>query len=197
MPEANDVVAGFQIAAHALGFFRVDSLYTSAQVASIIKFWTALKNHARLVVPSYGNMADLFVAGEIVAATPGWSAVNSFAAAKGDHKVEHTVPAEGAASFCDAYMIPQGAPDTDAAYAFINEAFTPEAQAQEANYLVQGAVNPKAVPLMSAATRGLYPYDQIERVLTAKAPLVAIPVKVPSGYASFTDWNTAWEAFKA
>ena len=193
----DDIVAAFVIGAHALGIFNASSLYTPSQVTKIIGFWSQLKKNARLIIPSYGNMADLFVAGEIVAATPGWSAVNTFAAQKGDHHVSHTIPTEGAATFCDGFMIPSGAPDPDVAYAYINEAFSPEAQAQEAEQLVQAVVNPKAVPLMNSATRALYPYDQIDAVLTSRAPLEAIPVKVPSGYASFADWETAWTAFKA
>ncbi len=193
----DDVVAAIVIGAHVLGIFRVDSLYTPSQLNQIIAFWTELKKNARLVIPSYGNMADLFVAGEIIAATPGWAAVNNFAAGKGDTHVQHTVPKEGSATFSDAYMIPQGATDLDTVYGFINEAFSPEAQAQEAENLVQGAVNPKAVDLMTPETRALYPYAQIDQVLTTSAPLEAIPVKVPSGHANFDDWNKAWESFKA
>jgi spermidine/putrescine transport system substrate-binding protein len=193
----DDPVAAIVIGAHVTGVFRADSNYTKAQLDKIIAFWTKLKKNARLIVPSYGNMADLFASGEIIAATPGWAAVNSFAAAKGDKTVKHVAPAEGSASFCDAFMIPNGAKDTDAVYAYMNEAFSLEAQAQEAQNLVQAAVCPKAVPLMNAATRALYPYDQIEQVLTKTAPLEAIPSKVPTGRMSFDDWNKAWEKFKA
>ncbi len=193
----DDPVAAIVIGAHALGIFRTDSRYTHAQLNQIIGFWSRLKKNARLIIPSYGNMADLFVAGEIVAASPGWAAVNSFAAAKGDTNVKHTLPKEGSATFCDAFMIPAGATNVDTVYAYINEAFSPEAQAQEAENLVQAVVNPKAVPLMNSATRSLYPYDKIDQILTTSAPLEAIPVTVPSGYASFADWNTAWESFKA
>jgi spermidine/putrescine transport system substrate-binding protein len=193
----DDPVAAIVIGAHVLGIFRVDTLYTMAQLDSIIAFFRELKKNARLVIPSYGNMADLFVAGEIVAATPGWAAVNSFAAAKGDNNVKHTLPSEGSAMFCDAFMIPSGAQNVDTVYAFINEAFSPQAQAQEAENLVQAAVNPQAVALMSADTRALYPYDQIDKLLTNSAPLEAIPATGASGYATFDDWNKAWEAFKA
>lgn len=99
--------------------------------------------------------------------------------------------------FCDAFFIPTGAQNVDTVYQFINLAFSPEAQAQEAANLVQAAVNPKAVDLMDAATKSLYPYDQIDQLLTASAPLEAIPAQGASGYASFDDWNKAWESFKA
>jgi spermidine/putrescine-binding protein len=193
----DDPVAAIVIGAHAVGVFRADSRYTPAQLDKIIAFWTALKKNARLIVPSYGNMADLFASGEIVAATPGWAAVNSFAAAKGDKTVKHVAPSDGSATFCDAFFIPNGAGGTDAVYAYINEAFSLQAQAQEAESLVQAAVCPKAVPLMDKATRALYPYGDLVHILTKTAPFEAIPTKVPKGYATFDDWNKAWEKFKA
>jgi spermidine/putrescine-binding protein len=193
----DDPVAAIVIGAHAVGVFRADSRYTQAQLAKIIAFWKTLKKNARLIVPSYGNMADLFASGEIVAATPGWAAVNSFAAAKGDKSVKHTTPREGSATFCDAFFIPNGAKDTDAVYSYINEAFSLEAQAQEATNLVQAAVCTGAVKLMDKATRALYPYAQLKQILTHSAPFEAIPAKVPKGYATFDDWNKAWEKFKA
>lgn len=193
----DDPVAAIVIGAHVLGIFRVDSLYTTPQLNAIISFWSDLKKNARLIVPSYGNMADLFVAGEIVAATPGWAAVNSFAASKGLMSVKHTLPSEGSAMFCDAFFIPSGASNVDTVYAFINQAFSAEAQAQEAANLVQAAVNPAAVALMDPATKALYPYDKINDLLNTSAPLEAIPAAGATGYASFDDWNKAWESFKA
>jgi spermidine/putrescine transport system substrate-binding protein len=193
----DDPVATVVIGAYALGMYRADSLYTPDQLGQIMDFWTQMKSNARLIIPSYGNMADLLASGEIVAGTPGWAAVNSFAADKGDDAVKHTVPKEGAATFCDAYMIPAEAPNPDTAYAFINEAFTPQAQAAEAAYLVQACVVPEALDLMDPATKALYPYDQIEELLTTTAPLEAIPAQVPSGYANYQDWVKGWEGVKA
>lgn len=193
----DDSIAAIRIGAHATGLFRIDALYTKSQLDKIIAFWQRLRKNARLIVPSYGNMADLFNAGEIVAATPGWAAVNSFAAAKGKKTVKHVAPKEGSATFCDAFMIPSGAKDLDAVYAYINEAFAPKAQAQEAEFLVQAAVAPKAVPLMTRQTRALYPYGDIAKVLTKSAPLSGVPVKVPKGYTTVDDWNAAWQRFKA
>jgi spermidine/putrescine transport system substrate-binding protein len=193
----DDVVAAIVIGAHVLGIFRADSLYKQDQLNNIIKFWLEMKKNARSIIPSYGDVADQYVAGEIVASTPGWAAVNKFASQKGMKTVRHAIPEEGSTTFCDGYFIPQDASNVDTVYAYINEALSPEAQAQEANILVQGVVNPKAVPLMDPETRALYPYDQIDSILTKSAPLEAIPVKVPGGYANFADWNDAWEKFKA
>lgn len=193
----DDAAPAIIIGAHVVGIFRADSLYTHSQLSKIIAFWQRMKANARLIVPSYGNMGDLLAAGEIVAAAPGWAAVNTFAAAKGDHTVQHVLPKEGSANFCDAYMIPSGSSGLDPVYEFINLAFSPQAQAQEAANLAQAAVVPAAVDLMDSATRTLYPYRDIQKVLTQSAPIVALPVKAPAGYATFSDWNAAWQAFKA
>jgi spermidine/putrescine transport system substrate-binding protein len=193
----NDPVATVVIGAYTLGIYRADSLYTEDQLNQIMDFWRQMKANAKTILNDYGQMGDLLASGEIIAGTPGWAAVNSFAAAKGDDAVKHTVPKEGAATFCDAYMIPAEAPNADTAYAFINEAFTPQAQAAEAAYLVQACVVPDALPLMDSATRQLYPYDDIEELLTKTAPLEAIPAQTPSGYVNYQDWVKAWEGVKA
>ena len=193
----DDLIGSIVIGAHVKGFFKTDSLYTPDQAKQIMSYWTELKKNARTIIPSFGNMADQFVAGEIIVGVPGWAAVNNFAAGKGDKTVAHTVPQEGAAAFTDGYMIPPDAPEMDTVYAWINQALTPEVQAQTAEFLVQGAVTPAAVPLMSPETAALYPYDQIDDVLTNQAPLEAIPVDAPSGYVSWEEWNKIWTAFKA
>jgi spermidine/putrescine transport system substrate-binding protein len=193
----DDILSTMVIGAHAVGVFRYDSLYTTEQVAKVMAFWTAMKKNARLIVPSYGNMADQFQAGEITVGVPGWAAVNAFAGAKGYNSVKHTIPKEGANSFVDGYMIPSGAPEIDTAYAYINEALTPEVQAQTAEYLVQACVVPEALSLMSQDSQDLYPYAQISEMLTTNSPLAAVPVVVPSGYADYAYWNQAWETFKA
>jgi spermidine/putrescine transport system substrate-binding protein len=193
----DDSVTIVVIGARVLGFFRTDSLYTPDQLNQIMDFWREMKANARLIVPSYGNLADQLVAGEIVAGTPGWAAVNSFAADKGNDAVKHAIPEEGAANFCDSYMIPAGSQETDSAYAFINQALSPEAQAQEAAFLVQAAVVPEAVDLMDPATKALYPYDRIDEILTDQAPLRAIPAEAPGEFTTYQDWSKAWEQVKA
>jgi len=194
----DDVIASVVIGAHIVGVFRQTSLYTPAELKKIIAFWSALKKNARSIISSFGDMSDQFVAGDIVAAIPGWSAVGSFAAAKGKDTIKHTVPKEGAQTFLDAFFVPAGAKNTDAVYAYINEALTPEVQAQAADTLSQGIVNPKAVGLMKPTTRAISPYGSINHIFTKAAPLPAIPVVgVPKGYTSVSDWVKAWEAFKA
>ena len=137
------------------------------------------------------------VAALAVAAASGFtSGGSSTSLSKGTIKVGYGNNLTGFLAVHDK-LISNGAKDTDVVYAYINEAFSLEAQAQEAQTLVQAAVCPGAVKLMDKATRALYPYGQLTQILTKAAPLEVIPANVPKGYATFDDWNKAWEKFKA
>jgi hypothetical protein len=81
-------------------------------------------------------------------------------------------------------------------YAFINECLTPPMQAQEAGYLQAGVTTVHGAAAVSAPNRVYVPYNDVTS-LFVKAPLFGLPFNPPSGYASFTDWNNAWESVKA
>ncbi len=193
----DDPEAATWIGAHILGTFNIESKYTARQLKDIIALWRQFKKQARSIAPSYGDAADLFVAGEVIAVVPGWAAVNSFAAGKGLKTVKTILPKEGGASFCDSWFIPPDAKDTDAVYAWIDYTLTPLVQARGSEYLVAGTVTPAAVPLMNSATRSLYSYGSVSKLFQA-APLPAIPLFSPGKrYTRLSDWHDAWEAFKA
>jgi spermidine/putrescine-binding protein len=193
----DDPAAAVWIAAHSLNMFNLPSKYTASDLKKFMAWWKPFKAQARSIAPSYGDVADQFVAGEIDVAVPGWAAVNSFAAGKGMKTVKTTLPKEGGASFCDSWFIPPDAKDTDSAYAWINYTLTPGMQAKAQAYEVAGTVTPAAVPLMDAATRSLYPYGNVKKLFAA-APLPGIPVLSPGPkYTRLSDWQDAWEAFKA
>jgi len=192
----DDLLAAFSIGAKILGFANVDNLYTRKQLDQIMALYRRFKKNARVVAPSYGDLADLFVAGEIVASIPGWAAVNNFAADKGKKTVKDVIPAEGSLSFVDSYFIPPKAKDVDTVLAFIDHTLTPRVQTAQAKSLSAGVVRPDAVPLLEPAVRKLYPYGKINEIFK-KAPIFGIPVKPPKGFVDFAEVTEAWTAFKA
>jgi spermidine/putrescine transport system substrate-binding protein len=192
----DDMSASIHMGALITGVFRDDSLYTKEQLDEIIEVWKELKKNARSIAPSYGDLAEQFASGEIVAAMPGWSAVNVFAADKGKTTIMHTIPEEGGHAYADAWFIPPDSDDVDTVYAFINESLTPEVQAEQAKSLAAGVVIPDAVPMLDPGVAALYPYEELE-ALFEKAQLIAVPFDPPEGYVSFADWLDAWTAFKA
>lgn len=192
----DDMRGAIHIGALVLGIANVNSYYTKSQLNDILGFWGKVKANARSIAPSYGDLAEQFVSGEIVAAAPGWAAVNGFAAAKGDSNVKHVIPREGGYAYCDTWFIPPDSKDTDAVYAFINESLAPRVQAQGAIALDAGVVAPKAVSMLDKTTRDYYPYASLAAFLR-RVTLPGVPYTAPKGYVTYSDMQTAWEAFKA
>jgi hypothetical protein len=62
--------------------------------------------------------------------------------------------------------------------------------------LQAGVTTVKGAAAVAAPNRVYVPYNNVQS-LFVKAPLFGLPFSPPAGYASFSDWNTAWESVKA
>jgi spermidine/putrescine-binding protein len=184
------------LAAQVLKIANQKGLFTPAQLRQIVNFLNELKKNALLVAPSNGDIANLFASGEIVACVDGFLGMQELVAQKGVTTIRSVVPAEGTFSFVDSYFIPAGSNDTDAVYAFINEALEPPMQAQESGYLQAGVTTVNGVAALSAANKAQYQPSNVQ-ALFAKAPLFDLPTNPPKGYTSIADWENAWESVKA
>lgn len=148
------------------------------------------------VAPSYGDLTNQLVAGDIVATFLGWSAVDNFAADKGV-EVKSVVPTEGSFGFADAYALPATADNAATVHAFINEALSAEVQAAQALSLVAGVVTPDAVPLLDPKVNSLYDYDNIDAVLAASPLYDGPPLDDSTGFVPKSRWVEEWNAIKA
>jgi spermidine/putrescine transport system substrate-binding protein len=153
------------------------------------------KAQSRSIIASYGDLTNQFVSGEIAATFAAWAAVNIWTGQQGV-VTKAVVPKEGTSSWCDAWFLPKTAKNRDTALAWISDVVAPETQARMAKSLAGGVVNKKAVPLLDAETRGLYPYDAIDGYLQS-SPFYGIPPRESDQYATFDDWLAAWQTFKA
>jgi spermidine/putrescine-binding protein len=168
---------------------------TQKELADVKKFLLELKGQARGIAASYGDQSNMLISGEIVAAFPGWAALNVWAAASGVN-VKMNVPKEGGFAFTDAYAIPVGADNVESALAWINEALSPEAQACQATSLAAGVVNLKALPLLDKTTASMYGYDNLEEYFK-KVQFYGYPPSKSDQYATFEQWNNTWAEIKA
>ncbi|MCJ7569443.1 MAG: extracellular solute-binding protein [Anaerolineales bacterium] len=191
----DDMNGAVIIAGRILGFGDQLPNITHEQLAQIKELILQFKSQARGIAPSFGDLNDLLVSGEVIVTYPGWAAVNSWAQERGVN-VQHTIPAEGGFTFIDAFAIPAGADNYDTAIAWINESLSPEVQACQAAALAAGVVNPEAVPLLDEATANLYPYETINEVFE-KAPVYSLPPLESDQYATYDDWLSMWEEAKA
>lgn len=96
--------------------------------------------------------------------------------AGGKVKVDYVIPKEGSQVWFDVFVMPAGAPNPEAAYAFLNYMLKPEVIAKASNYTRYANANSAATPLVDAKIRdnpNIYPTPEVFQrlfVTTAKDP---------------------------
>jgi spermidine/putrescine transport system substrate-binding protein len=192
----DDASATLAMGAKMIGNFNVDMRYTEAELEAILAELSKLKANARTVA-SYGALPDLLAGGDVVAATAGWAAVANQAAAKGKTTIKSALPDEGGSSFVDVWFIPpnDATDDLPAVHAFMNFTLEPSTQAGMAKALAGGAVTPDAVPELDAATKALYPYDDLDGFFE-KAPNVGLPAEAEGDTLAWDDIEARFNAWK-
>jgi spermidine/putrescine-binding protein len=193
---ADDLLGMILMSAQSLGIANPKGLFTHSELNQIIAFLTKMKKNALTIASGFGDIVNLYSSGEIVANISGFPGMQVLVAQKGINSIRSALPEEGSLSYCDTYFIPAGGNDSDSVYAFINEALAPPMQAQEAGYLQAGVTTVKGAAAVAAPNRVYVPYNDVTS-LFKKAPLFGLPFSPPAGYASFSDWNNAWESVKA
>ena len=193
----DDLLATFNMGAHIVGGFNVNSLYRESEVTKIFDLLTKFKANARTVA-SYGQVPDLFASGETEAATASWAAIANQAAAKGKKTIRPFLPREGANSFVDVWFTPPSnhPQDLPVVLEFINFSISAKAQAYAAKSLSGGVLTPAGEPLLDPATKALYPYNDLAGFFR-KAPVVANFPAESDQYVTQKYMTDAWNAFKA
>ncbi len=159
-------------------------------------YLTAMWAQTTGVSPSYGDMTQKLVSGDVVACWMGWAAMNTFAADKGTKTVKTALPTEGSYGFCDAWAIPPGAVNVSTIYSWMNESLDPTNNARIAEYLVGATVCPAGVDQLNATTKALYDYTNIE-ALFAAAPLYNNPPTESDTLMTTKEWTNIYTEIKA
>ena len=182
-------------AACAIGLNDKIPNLTAQELDEVKTFLLKMKAQARAIAPSYGDLTDMLVSGEVVATFPGWAAMNVWAKAR-QVNVKITIPAEGSYSFCDAFAIPTQADNVETVLAWANEVLSPEVQACQALNLAAAVVNPLAVPLLDEGTAAMYPYDNLDEFFK-KVPFYTMPPTKSDQYTTYDQWIAMWDEVKA
>ena len=199
----NDPLGAFTLTAHILG--KDPAALPKAEYSEIKDYLTKMVGQAKSVAPSFGDMTNQLVAGDIVACFQGWAYMNSLAAGAGNKNVKTLTPKEGAFSFCDLYAIPSTSDNVDSVHAWINEAIDPVINARAAEYLVAAVTVEKSAELLNADTKALYPYDDLDlgdstgdrlKKLFEAAPFYGMPPSESDEFITFTEMTENWEEIK-
>lgn len=169
---------------------------TREQLDEVIATLTEVKKNAVTIAASHGDVADILTRGDGEIATESWAFVAAQVNAKGKPAKTH-LPKEGGFAWADSYAIPTGAPNPDAAYAFIDTMVSPRGDSIVGAATSSGVVSERAIEKLPADQQKLYPYGDLAGYFE-QLGFYGIPPLEPDGdVATLTDWNGAWEELKA
>jgi spermidine/putrescine transport system substrate-binding protein len=148
------------------------------------------------ISPSFGDATTKMTAGDADVCWQGWAAMNQFAADAGVDSFETEVPKEGSFSFCDAYALPTGSDNADAALGMMNESLDPKVNADAAVFLVGGVTVADAVQNLPKDIASLYAYEDLDALLE-RSPFYNNPPVESDEFVTFQEVQRRWQEIKA
>jgi spermidine/putrescine transport system substrate-binding protein len=193
----DDPIGNQMLAAILATDAEVPTLLTQDQLDQATEFLIKLKKEqVRQLAVSWGELANALARNEVVITFSGGEFLKKFAGEAGK-KIEFTYPKEGTFAWLDSYCFAKGAPNLDAAHKCANQALDVEGQVAFGEKTFQAIVIPEAIDKLKPETRALYPYDNLGE-FEQKAKFFPMPPLEPDGkHASYTDWQAAYQKFKA
>jgi spermidine/putrescine transport system substrate-binding protein len=193
----DDPIGNQMLAAILATDAEVPTMLTAGQLDQATEFLIKLKKDAvRQLAVSWGELANALARSEVVITFSGGEFLKKFAADAGK-QIEFTYPKEGTFAWLDSYCIAKGAPNIEAAHKCANQALDVDGQVAFGEKTFQAIVVREAIDQLQPSTRSLYPYDNLAE-FEQKAKFFPMPPLEPDGtHASYTDWQAAYQRFKA
>jgi spermidine/putrescine transport system substrate-binding protein len=193
----DDPIGNQMLAAILATDAEVPTMLTADQLDQATEFLIKLKKDAvRQMAVSWGELANALARSEVVITFSGGEFLKKFAADAGK-QIEFTYPKEGTFAWLDSYCIAKGAPNIEAAHKCANQALDVAGQVAFGEKTFQAIVVREAIDQLQPSTRSLYPYDNLAE-FEQKAKFFPMPPLEPDGkHASYTDWQAAYQKFKA
>ncbi|MEI9402531.1 PotD/PotF family extracellular solute-binding protein [Mesorhizobium argentiipisi] len=190
----DDTVSSWPVAARVAGLGAKYPLLSKDELAQTFAKFAKYRDQARVIALNQGELLNLMVSGEVVAALCADPSI-LIQAEQQNVKIEMVLPDEGPVLWVDAWFIPVSADNIETATAFINQALDPKIQAEVAMAVVQAPVSKKAVELLDEKSRNRIDYGAIDKIFAAGLP--GIPPRQSDTHATYDDWVAAWQEFKA
>ncbi len=181
-----------------LGLGSDGTKFTKANVETIKQWLLKLKANAKTYAKDYGELADLLIRGDCQLGWTGWEYISVKGQAAGvdiKHFVEGGRPVK---AWADALVVAKGAPNRDAAYAWINEILDPKVLANAAQEVSSLVPETEAVQYMPASFASSMSFGSLEQSLTQLAWSAKPPATSSDpNQATLDDFTKMWEAVKA
>jgi spermidine/putrescine-binding protein len=192
----DDIYGNILIISRALNGPAKANEMTQAQLDDVVKVWKEIKPNLVTFAPSFGDAADIMARGDAAAMIQGWRFVEQQLKDKNVDAASH-MPKEGTYAWADTYAIPKGAPNPEAAYAFIETMVSTRGNALMGAATGSGVSNEQSVAKLPPSQQDLYPYSTIGTFLADDASFYALPLEPDGDYVSYDEWTKAWEEIKA
>jgi spermidine/putrescine-binding protein len=170
---------------------------TTDQLDGPITDWLMkMKGQIRALAPSIGDQISLLASGDVDYMVCGLTFMDAETAKK-EVTTNTIVPTEGAIGWADTTFITPAAPNPQNAYAFANHLLDPRANASANSALLQGPGVEAAIPMLSAAAKAQYPFNDIENYLSNTLTFnTGWPHEPQGDRATYDQVIAAWEAVK-
>ena len=185
----------FSIVAAILGF-RPDRL-DEDQFSKVKDYAKRLVQQSKVITPSFGDMANLLVSGEIDIGWGGYNVLNVIAAQAGNPNVVTTSPSEVRCGFIEIWGLSSNSDNPEAVYALLNDILDPEINAAASESLallptvgeafqhLKGQRDPSVEPENQAAF--------FKTMVLTQDP----PQSSDEGFVTFEMFMQAWAEIKA
>lgn len=190
----DDVGPSINIAALQNGIENYSQL-NQGQLNEAIAYLSKMKDQAKTISPSWGDVISLLEKGEIDVVWEAWPALKLFVG-KGT-KLDVVFPEDRSVSYVNTYWVPTTAKHPAAAYGFMNEVLSPEVQLEIPAGVGEAIVRTDSAADLPKDLAGLYPYDDVDAFIE-QHPFYSLPKLKESGdVTSYTEWTAAWNQMKA
>jgi spermidine/putrescine transport system substrate-binding protein len=188
---------GIQYVSSSLALGLNPAEVPKADVQKVVDFMNRLIDQVKGISASIGDLTSAMVAGDVALAFTGYPAMDIFGAAAGKKTLKTTFDLkEGGFSYMEVLGIPKRSDNADEAYAYINELLDPKVNATAADSVGGAIVVTDAEQHLSAATRKLYPYADLDGFLK-RSPLLPFAPLESDQFVTQAEWAEKWTALTA
>jgi spermidine/putrescine-binding protein len=157
----------------------------------------AIVDNAVNLAPSPGELVNQFVAGEIVAAFGGWSAIANEANAAGATGVKfYLFVKDGDVVTTECWGVGAGADNVEGALGYLNAGLDPKINASINNYLFDPSPVEGAEKYLDPAILQAWPVNDLGSVIK-RYPYMVLPPNESDQFVTIDEWNEEWTSITA
>lgn len=185
----------FSIVSNILGFSP--NTLDESMFDKVKEYASRLVKQAKVITPSFGDMANLIVSGEIDIGWGGYNVLNVIAAEAGNPNVVTTSPPESKVGFIEIWGLSSESDNPDSVYALLNDILDAEINAAAAESLSLNPTVGEAFKYLKGEKDPAFEPQNQESFFGTLTLTQDPPQTSDKGYVTFAQFVQAWGEIKA